>query len=112
MKVKLPRLIRSASLGLLLSFSAFGAQSVVVQKNDGCDYFVSKLGADYAVLELNAGPEPKKGDQLNGPFGEGHMGHLENVRTGAKIKVWFENYPVSKEEATNLYKGYVKASCK
>ena len=112
MRVKLRRLISIVSLGLLTSFSVLGAPSVVTQKNGGCEYFVTKVGTKYAVLELNAGPEPKKGDQLKGEFGEGHMGHLQNVRTGEKIKVWFENYPVSKEEALRLYTGYVKTSCR
>ena len=112
MKVKLRRLVSTVLLGLLTSFSVFGAQSVVIQKNGGCEYFVAKVGTEYAVLELNAGPEPKKGDQLKGDFGEAHMGHLQNIHTGDKIKVWFENYPVSREEALRLYTGYVKTSCK
>ena len=106
------RLVGAASLLLLVMPTVSGDEGVVIQKQAGCEFFVTKVNADYAVLEWNAGYEPKTGDRLEGKFAVGYMGHLEDVGTGGKVKVWYENYPVSKEEATRLYARYVKSSCR
>ncbi len=112
MNNSLLRLMVAASLLTLLCQSVWGDVGVVVQKEDGCDYFLAKVNEDYAILEWNAGHQPKPGDRLQGKFAEGYMGHLEDLRTGAKLKVWYENYPVSKEDASRLYAASIKSSCR
>ncbi len=106
------RLVGGVWLLLLTSQTALGAQGLVVQKKEGCNYFITRVDTAYAVLEWNAGHEPKQGDRLTGRFAEGHMGHLEDVGTGNRMKVWFEDYPVSKQEALERYETYVGSSCK
>ena len=106
------RLAGGVGLLLLIGQTALGAQGIVIQKKEGCNYFITRVDTGYAVLEWNAGHEPKQGDQLKGRFAEGHMGHLEDLRTGNRMKVWFEDFPVSKQDALDRYQTYTGSSCK
>ena len=110
MKGKLRIWLLTLLVWVMMTSVALGAEGVVVHQDDNCNYVVVKEENKYAVIELNSKTKLKKRDRISGSFQSNSMGFVQHVRTGEEIRVWYENYPVSKQKALQLYRQYCKLS--
>jgi hypothetical protein len=84
--------------------SASAAEGVITEHLPDCNYFVLKTDEGYAVMEWNGESKPDRNDHLFGNITAGAMNVLENDTRGGKVKVWVEMYPVSYDDAMNIYR--------
>lgn len=95
-------LVRVAPLiALLLSLSAqaFAAKGAVTHKQGSCDYFVVETAGGYDLLEWYGGHDPDKGDVLVGDYESYGMRDIYDVTADDELRVWVEDYGLSKEDA-------------
>jgi|JI6StandDraft_1071083.scaffolds.fasta_scaffold1179755_1 hypothetical protein len=77
---------------------------VVVLHPSGCDYFICATADDYLVLEWYGGNDPDKGDLLVGNFNSYGFVDGYNLTQEKSLKVWVEDYWLSKESAIEKFK--------
>ena len=86
--------------------TAFAVKGVVVYKKSGCDYFIVETNMGYALLEWYAGNDPDKGDIIIGNFESYGFKDIYNLTADSELRVWVEDYWMSKEEALEQYFEY------
>ena len=79
--------------------SAIAARGEVTHRISGCDYFLVETVRGYVVLEWGDGNDPDKGDRLVGAFENYGMKTIYNETADAELRVWVEDYLLSKEDA-------------
>lgn len=72
-------------------------RGVVALRKRGCDYFVVATGMGYDLLEWYGGSDPSEGDELTGEFERYGFHDIYNITAGRELKVWVEDYWLSKE---------------
>lgn len=93
---------------LFISFveTAFAAKGEVVYKKSGCDYFIVETNMGYALLEWYGGSEPEEGDIIVGDFESYGFKDIYNLTTDSELRVWVEDYWLSKEDVLEQYFEY------
>ena len=84
-------------------WEAFAAKGEVVYKKSGCDYFIVETNMGYALLEWYGGNYPDKGDVIVGNFESYGFKNVYNLTAGSELRVWVEDYWLSKEDALEQY---------
>jgi hypothetical protein len=104
MKIK-SHLVFFASILLFTSFAgtSFAAKGEVVYKKSGCDYFIVETNMGYALLEWYGGNDPDEGDIVVGNFESYGFKDIYNLTANSILRVWVEDYWLSKEEALEQY---------
>jgi hypothetical protein len=97
--MKIPAI--AASLLILSTFAplAFGARGEVVYRKSGCDHFIVETNMGYVLLDWYGGDDPSEGDVLVGNYEEYGMKDVYNLSTDSEIRVWVEEYWLSKDAA-------------
>jgi hypothetical protein len=75
------------------------AHGVVVQRKEGCDYFIVETPGGKAVLEWFRGNDPDEGDELVGTFERYGFHDIYNATAKAELRVWVEDYWLGDEAA-------------
>lgn len=93
---------------VILSFTFFAetahaARGRVVYKSNRCDYFIVETLAGYTVLEWYGGNVPDKGDIIVGNFESYGFKDIYNVTAESDLRVWVEEYWLSKDRALEKY---------
>ncbi len=82
---------------------AFAAKGEVVYKKSWCDYFIVETNMGYALLEWYEGNDPEEGDIIVGNFESYGFKDIYNLTADSELKVWVEDYWLSKEDALEQY---------
>jgi hypothetical protein len=88
---------------LAFSRTAFAANGEVVLKNRGCDYFIVESNMGFAILEWYGGNDPSEGDILVGNYESYGMKDIYNETADAELRVWVDNFWLSKSRAIERY---------
>ncbi len=86
-----------------ITSTAFAEKGEVVLKKRGCDYFVVLTNSGYALLEWYGGNDPDRGDVLVGDYDSYGMKDIYNLTDEVELRVWVEDYLLSKPSAIEKY---------
>lgn len=76
----------------------------VVFHPSGCDYFICVTAQDdFILMEWYGGNDPEKGDILYGDFQSYGFKNGFNITKKKKMRVWLEDYMLSKDDALEKY---------
>ena len=79
-----------------VSLAAYAVDGEAVYTESGCDYFIVEAYMGYALLEWFGGAIPEVGDIIRGDFESYGFRDLNVVNRGRRIRVWVEDYWLSK----------------
>jgi hypothetical protein len=92
------------SLGPSVPAAAESTSGEVVYINPGCDYFIVRMdGGDFALLEWFGGPTPSVGERVVGEMEQYGFTNIISVVSGASIRVWIDDYWLSREDVAAMY---------
>lgn len=86
--------------------TSFAAKGLVIYKKSGCDYFIVVTDMGYALLEWYGGSDPNEGDVIVGNFESYGFKDIYNLTSDSELRVWVEDYWLSKEDVLELYFGH------
>jgi hypothetical protein len=67
--------------------------------NRMCEYFIVEVNMGYSILEWYGGNDPSEGDMIVGDFESYGFADLYNTTKDAELRVWVEDYWLSKDRA-------------
>ena len=88
--------------------TAFAARGTVVSYPSGCDYFIVETSSGYALLEWFGGNDPSEGDVVVGDYESYGIKDIFNVSRDTEIRVWVEEYWLSKDNVFREYRNYCR----
>ena len=97
------KFVLTALICVALSKVAFAAEGEVILKKGGCSYFIVETNMGFAILESYGGNDPSEGDILVGDYESYGMKNIYNRTADAELKVWVDNYWLSKSRAIERY---------
>ncbi|HXF49068.1 MAG TPA: hypothetical protein VNL73_06550 [Verrucomicrobiae bacterium] len=83
--------------------TSLASKGEVVYKSSSCDYFIVETPSGFALLEWYGGNDPYKGDIIVGDFEEFGFQDIYNITADSELRVWVEDYWLSKEDAVEKY---------
>lgn len=82
-----------------LCVAAFAGKGPVVYAPSSCDWFVVETSQGMVLLEWYGGNSPDVGDVIVGELSGYGMRDLFNISADSEVRVWQEDYMMSKEDA-------------
>src|SRR5262249_47307375 len=80
------------------------AESGLVVKKSGWDYYLVETAMGSALLEWYGGNDPDEGDTLVGEYESYGMKDIFNVTAGSETRVWVEDFWLSRSSAIEKYR--------
>lgn len=86
-------------------------QGEVIWEGKNCDFYIIETRQDYVLVELYNG-RLDQGDKVSGELNKYGFKYLQNLKKDSEIKVYIENYWVSKQTCFDWLKDNKKCEFK